>query len=90
MGPGPGVQCHHLDKSRSPHCLQALAAHNCAAWGRDQAYDAWVARWGPPEEAAGRLLRDPARALGPLLPYLQLPGGCFLLYYYHHLVQYIQ
>ncbi|KAG2439936.1 hypothetical protein HXX76_004055 [Chlamydomonas incerta] len=51
-----------------------LSAHNSAAWGRDTAFDAWCARFGPPEEAAARLVRDPGRCLGPLLPYLlQLP-----------------
>lgn len=47
-----------------------MSAHNSAAWGRDTAFDAWCARFGPPEEAAARLLRDPGRCLGPLLPYL--------------------
>ncbi|KXZ44700.1 hypothetical protein GPECTOR_63g28 [Gonium pectorale] len=52
-----------------------LSAYNTAAWGRDTAYDAWVARFGPPREAAARLLGDPGRALGPLLPCLQLPDS---------------
>ncbi|GFR41941.1 hypothetical protein Agub_g2735, partial [Astrephomene gubernaculifera] len=50
-----------------------LSAHNAAAWGRDAAAQAaWGARFGAPDVAAGRLLADPGRALGPLLGYLSL------------------
>ncbi|KAG2495359.1 hypothetical protein HYH03_006627 [Edaphochlamys debaryana] len=54
---------------------RALSARNAAAWGRDGAFEAWVARLGPPEEAGPRLAAAPGRALGPLLTYLTLPGS---------------
>lgn len=35
-----------------------VAAHNLSAWGDEDAYDAWIHRFGPPQEAAMRILED--------------------------------
>ncbi|GAC1372126.1 MAG: hypothetical protein NVSMB44_39740 [Ktedonobacteraceae bacterium] len=53
--------------------FRALQAHNselnAAAWNQD-AYDAWVQRFGSPQEAGARIKRDPVARLAPLYPFL--------------------
>lgn len=62
--------------------LQALQAHNSAlnafSWNQD-AYDAWVARFGLPVEAAKRIRRDPHARFGSLLSNLGDPNGLHII-----------
>lgn len=58
--------------------LRGLQAHNSQlnelAWNQD-AYDAWVQRFGTPQEAGARIKKDPEARLASLYPYLEpLPG----------------
>jgi hypothetical protein len=48
------------------------------AWAADTTFDAWVVRWGSPQEAAGHLAADPRLRLGALAQHLphDLTGGC--------------
>ncbi|TCP58038.1 methyltransferase family protein [Tumebacillus sp. BK434] len=46
-----------------------LSAANEKAWNQDS-YQAWVKRYGPPEEAAPRIARDPLGRLKSLVPHL--------------------
>jgi SAM-dependent methyltransferase len=48
---------------------QQISQINELAWN-GHAYEAWVARFGPPEQAAAQITRNPAARLKGLLPYL--------------------
>ncbi len=54
--------------------LHTLQAHNSQlnelAWNQD-AYDAWVQRFGTPQEAGARIQKDPEARLGSLYSYLE-------------------
>lgn len=58
--------------------LRTLQAHNSQlnelAWNQD-AYDAWVRRFGTPQEAGARIQKDPEARLAPLYPYLAPLAG---------------
>ena len=49
---------------------KTTSEHNLLAWALDDAYDAWVQRFGSPSEAALKILEDPAAKLGPLYPHI--------------------
>lgn len=40
------------------------------AWAAESTYDAWVVRWGSPEDAAAHLAADPRLRLGALAQHL--------------------
>lgn len=48
---------------------RALSEANEKAWNQDS-YQAWVKRYGPPEEAGPRIARDPLGRLKTLVPHL--------------------
>ncbi|ARU63771.1 SAM-dependent methyltransferase [Tumebacillus avium] len=53
---------------------RALSEANEKAWNQDS-YQAWVKRFGPPEEAGPRIAHDPVGRLKTLVPHLgELPG----------------
>ena len=58
--------------------LHTLQTHNSQlnefAWNQD-AYDAWVQRFGPPQEAGARIKKDPEARLASLYPYLEPLAG---------------
>lgn len=43
------------------------------AWGEEDTYASWVQRFGPPEAAAAKLVRDPTARLAPLHQHLPQP-----------------
>ncbi len=58
--------------------LHTLQEHNSklneVAWNQD-AYDAWIQRFGTPQEAGARLKKDPQARLTSLFPYLEPLAG---------------
>ena len=58
--------------------LHVLQKHNSelneAAWNQD-AYDAWVQRFGTPQDASARIKKDPQARLASLFPYLEPLAG---------------
>ena len=51
---------------------------NVEAWERGP-YDAWVARFGPPDRAAEKIKSNPIRGLEPILPHLPKVKGSRIL-----------
>ncbi|MEW5308838.1 MAG: hypothetical protein WDW38_000768 [Sanguina aurantia] len=71
------VLCHDPDASLGAAVcarlvqLQAeLSALNSRSWDNDDAYGAWVVRFGPPGVAAAKIQQDPVARLSPLVPHL--------------------
>jgi len=51
-----------------------ISNQNRIAW-EAQSYQAWIAAYGTPDEAARKLVRAPAHKLRRILPYLEYPKG---------------
>ncbi|WP_332238015.1 class I SAM-dependent methyltransferase [Sporolactobacillus sp. KGMB 08714] len=65
----------YLEIKKYLHRLQESAAgQNGRAWN-DEAYKAWVERFGPPEQAAEKIRRDPEGRLAQLAAYIGDPRG---------------
>lgn len=54
-----------------------VGLNNAEAWGGQDSYEAWCTRFGPPDQAAARIVADPATRLGPLLPHLHHLAAAF-------------
>lgn len=64
----------HAVKDYLRRLQMSAAGKNGRAWN-DEAYEAWIRRFGTPEQEADTIRRDPAGRLAQLAPYFSDPKG---------------